>query len=189
MEKGTVSALWNEIISNEVTIATARFWWLHRCLLPLLGKCWLRGRLGVSNAKSHCAVNKIQVLPREEGEPSAAEQFCSKRVDCSLLRQQEFQALSPLSLQQHLHCHHLEVLCLSHSTPVTQRVADILSYFSPRKGEWMSLLLCLIAKRWLAVTAPSYHWALLLLPKPVSSCRLLWLWQNTNRKQSLPHTR
>lgn len=146
MEKGTASALWNEIISNEVTAPTARFWWLHRCLLPLLGECWLRGRLSVPNARSQCAVNKIKVLPREESQPSAAEQLCSKQVDFPHLRQQELQA--PLSLQQPLQC-------VSTWEPwVTQGAADIVSHFSLReesgclcfcawllRAGWMSLLL------------------------------------------------
>lgn len=85
MEKGTVSAL---SAPHEVTLSTARFWWLHRCLLPPPGKCWLRGRLGVSNARSHCAVNKIKILPREENS-SAEAGWC--------FSPEEFQVLSALS--------------------------------------------------------------------------------------------
>lgn len=101
------------------------------------------------------------------------------------------------SFNHSLHCHcssHLWCLTtwspasFSQSTMFMQVVADIQSYFSPRKGGWMSLLLCLIAERWLAVIVPSYRWGRLLLPKPVGSCRLFWFWQNTSRKQSLPHT-
>lgn len=155
MEKGTVSALWNKIISNEVTISTARFWWLHKCLLPLLGKRWLRGRLSVSNARSQCAVNKVKVSAREESWPSAAEQFCSKQVDFSLLRQQEFQALSPLSLQHHLQCVTTWKPCVSltapwssnelltscpTSPPEKENGCHCFSAWLPRGG-WLSLFL------------------------------------------------